>query len=85
MSSAPLHIEDQVVVPERADIDDGRGAERLGLLAAVVVLVGFAIVRLNSTSLWIDEAWSLAATQKLGMSLGATNGTMSAYYVPLWL
>jgi 4-amino-4-deoxy-L-arabinose transferase-like glycosyltransferase len=51
----------------------------------VAVLLAFAVVRLNGTSLWIDEAWSLAATQKLGMSLRATNGTMSAYYAPLWV
>lgn len=69
--------------PESGEVD--RTAERVGLIAAVVVLLAFAVVRLNTTSLWLDEAWSLAATQKLGMSLRATNGTMSAYYVPLWL
>jgi mannosyltransferase len=86
MSSAPLHLEDEVEAEPRPDSRDAdRRAERLGLLAAVLLLLAFAAFRLNSTSLWIDEAWSLAATKKLGMSLRSTNGTMSAYYVPLWL
>lgn len=56
----------------------------LALGVALVFLAVVAAMRVNDTALWADEAWSLAATNDLGMSLSSTHGTMSAYYVPLW-
>ena len=57
----------------------------VGFTTTIVVFVLIAIGRLGNTSLWVDEAWSLAAVDHLGMSLRSTGATMGAYYVILWL
>ena len=61
-----------------------RHGEQLALAAALGFFLVVAATRLNRTGLWADEAWSLAATNDLGMSLRETHGTMGAYYVLLW-
>ena len=61
-----------------------RAIERWGLAVSLMILVVTAAVRLGATSLWLDEAYSLAAVDGLGASLRATHGTMGLYYVLLW-
>lgn len=68
--------------------DDGpwtAGVERLGFALAVVWFLVLAATRLDTTALWADEAWSLAAVNHLHMSLSSTAGNMGGYYVLLWV
>lgn len=79
----------RVAARENGDLEATTGgptrAEHLALGVALVVLALVAANRLDSTALWADEAWSLAATNDLTGSLRATSGTMGAYYATLWL
>lgn len=59
--------------------------ERLGLGAALGILAVVAVLRLDATALWLDEAYSLGAVNDLGASVQGTHGTMALYYVVLWL
>lgn len=52
--------------------------------AGLTALMALAVWRLDRTSLWVDEVFSLAATNKLGLSLRSTKGTMGLYYLALW-
>jgi mannosyltransferase len=61
-----------------------RTIERWALAASIAILFAVAATRLDSTALWADEAWSLAAANRLTMSLTASTSTMGAYYVLLW-
>lgn len=58
--------------------------ERIGFAIAVGWLLIVSATRLDSTALWADEAWSLAAVNHLGMSLSSTAANMGGYYVVLW-
>jgi mannosyltransferase len=49
----------------------------------VAVLVTVAAALVGRRDLWLDEAYSLAATRHLGETLAATHGTMATYYVLL--
>lgn len=55
------------------------------MLLGLPALVALALWRLDRTALWVDEVFSLAATNKLGLSVRTTKGTMSLYYLVLWL
>ncbi len=52
---------------------------------ALLALLALAAWRLDRTSLWVDEVFSLAATHRLGLSLRSTKGTMGLYYLALWV
>lgn len=55
------------------------------MIPALVAMAAVAIWRLDRQSLWVDEVFSLAATNDLGLSLRSTKGTMAGYYALLWL
>lgn len=55
--------------------------ERLGLLLAIAIVVIHAAFRIDATALWLDEGYTLGATNNLWASLTRTHGTMGLYYV----
>lgn len=61
----------------------GQRLERWGLAVGIAIVVATAVARIDSTSLWLDEAYSLGAANHLGASLRGTSGTMGLYYVLL--
>ncbi len=68
--------------PERRGYGRLEGA---ALALSIVVLAVVSSTRLGRTGLWMDEAWSLAAVNDLGLSLRTSHGTMAAYYTLLWV
>ena len=64
---------------------EGLLRERIGLGVAVVAVIAYAAVALDGTSLWLDEAYTLGAVNRLGDSLRGTHGTMGLYYCVMWL
>lgn len=60
-------------------------AERFGLALAIVITAVHALVRLDATPLWLDEGYTLGATNDLWSSLSRTHGTMGLYYVIMWV
>lgn len=69
----------------RPDDDGARGRtlERVGFVVAATIVVLHGVVTVDASSLWLDEAYSLGAVNRLGESLTETHGTMGLYYVLL--
>lgn len=59
--------------------------ERLGLLTGVAILLALTLAGSWRHSLWLDEAYTAAAVEHLGVSLSQTRGTMPLYYAAMWL
>ena len=57
---------------------------RFGLVGALVALVIIGGRRVMTGSLWVDEAWSLAAFRHLRLSYQASGGSMIGYYAMMW-
>lgn len=74
------------VPPATAAPEEGEAAAppawRLAL-PAVVAGVALAVVGLDRRSLWLDEAFSLGATNQLAETISGTSGTMVGYYLLL--
>lgn len=81
--------QEEVVRPTTEGADppghSGVTAERFGLALAIVITAIHALTRLDATALWLDEGYTLGATNDLWSSLSRTHGTMGLYYVIMWV
>lgn len=62
---------------------EDRRLEAAGTAVALAILAVVAVVRLDGTALWVDEAYSLGAANHVADSLRQTSGTMGGYYAVL--
>lgn len=71
--------------PGRTDRATRARADVIATIASVVLLCAIALPRIISTPPWIDEAYTVAATEHLSESARFSHYTMSGYYAILWL